>query len=84
MYYLFIQRETVYDRIQFKPPHENYYDKFPIKPGVQFIKKIFSDEKASQKISSLRINIPETYWNDSSELYYIFNGICNLYRSKEQ
>jgi hypothetical protein len=85
------KRQTLYDKIQFNAP-DGYYNHFPIQPGVKFIKSIFTHEKAVDKIEfinkegkkdvkfvlNLNINIPETYWNDSSEVYYIYNGKFDL------
>ncbi len=73
---IFNQWETLYDRILFRPPFSSYYQKFPITPGTNFIKKLFSHDKSEKLIQNLKINIPETYWNDS-EIYYIFNDPNN-------
>jgi hypothetical protein len=63
----------MYDKIHFRPPHEDYYSKFEITPGINFIKKLFSHEKAEKYINDFKINMPETYWNDT-EIYFIYNG----------
>lgn len=34
---------------------------------------MFSHDRAEKAIKSLKINIPETYWNDT-EIFYIYNG----------
>lgn len=61
------------DRIFYEPPTENYYSSFPIKPGVSFIKALFDHDNAEKGIKSLRINIPETYWNNT-EIIYVYNN----------
>ena len=48
------------------------YSHLPITPGVNFIKKMFSHDQAERAVNSLKINIPETYWNET-ETYYIYN-----------
>lgn len=48
------------------------YSHFPISPGVNFIKKMFSHDQAERAVTSLKINIPETYWNDT-EIFFVFN-----------
>lgn len=48
------------------------YSHFPIYPGVNFIKKMFSHDQAERAVTSLKINMPETYWNDT-EIFYVFN-----------
>jgi len=54
------------------------YSQFPITPGVNFIKTMFSHDQAERAVSSLKINIPETYWNDT-EIFYVYNDFekCN-------
>jgi hypothetical protein len=59
------------------PERDDKYTHLPITPGVNFIKKIFSHNDADRAVPFLKINIPETYWNDS-EIFYIYNGIIGL------
>lgn len=61
------------ERIYYEPPTENYYSSFPIKPGVSFIKALFDHDNAEKAIKSLRINVPETYWNNT-EIIYVYNN----------
>jgi len=49
------------------------YSQYPITPGVNFIKKMFSHDQAEKAVESLKINIPETYWNDT-EIFFIYNN----------
>ena len=63
------------------------YSHLPISPGVNFIKMMFSHDQAERAVTSLKINIPETYWNDT-EIFYVFNNPekCNqltLIRNKK-
>ena len=48
------------------------YAHYPITPGVNFIKKMFSHDQAERAVNSLKINMPETFWNDT-EIFYIYN-----------
>ena len=53
------------------------YNIYPyITPGIQFIKKLFSHEHAEKAIPYLKLNMPETYWNDT-EMFYVYNDIGN-------
>ncbi len=65
-------RKGLYDKIQFLPPSENYYKAFPIKPGVSFIKQLFDFDNSEKAVKNLRINIPETYFNNT-EIIYVYN-----------
>jgi hypothetical protein len=40
---------------------------------------MFSHNDAERAVQNLKINIPETYWNDS-EIFYIYNGSSILYK----
>lgn len=81
------RKKSLYERIQFTENEEkdkNYYEKvnqmyniYPyITPGIQFIKKLFSHEHAEKAIPYLKLNMPETYWNDT-EMFYVYNDIGN-------
>ena len=63
----------MYDKILCIPDRDDKYNGLPITPGINFIKKIFSHNDSDRAVPTLKINIPETYWNDS-EIFYIYNG----------
>ena len=69
-------RKSNYDKIMFHPPTPDYYTKFPIQPGVGFIQKIFEHDYADKAIKNLKINIPETYWNNMA-IFYVYNDADN-------
>lgn len=62
----------MYEKILHHPKDMEEYSHLPISPGVNFIKKMFSHDQAERAVTSLKINIPETYWNDT-EIFYVFN-----------
>ena len=70
----------MYEKILFIPSDEKYYQKvndiYQITPGVNFIKKLFSDERSQKAIPYLKLNMPETYWNDT-EMFYVYNDWNN-------
>ena len=85
------RRNRKYEKILFIPEDEKYYQKvneiYGITPGVNFIKKIFSHDKAERAVPYLKLNIPETYWNDT-EMFYVYNdwnnyGALNIIRNKK-
>ena len=69
-----------YQKILFNIHDEDYYNRaymlYKIKPGITFIKKIFNHEKSEIAVPYLKINIPETYWNDT-EMFYVYNDLNN-------
>ncbi len=62
----------LYEKILFHPKDMEEYSHLPISPGVNFIKKMFSHDKAERAVTSLKINLPETFWIDT-EIFYVFN-----------
>ena len=77
---VFVKKNRLYEKILFNIHTEDYYNKvemqYHIKPGITFIKKIFNHEKSDIAVPYLKINIPETYWNDT-EMFYIYNDWNN-------
>ena len=77
-------RNKLYQKILFEPSTPDYYERVnelynispPITPGIQFIKRIFSHEHAEKAIPYLKLNMPETYWNDT-EMFYVYNDMNN-------
>ena len=80
----FVKRNKLYQKILFEPSTPDYYERVnelynispPITPGIQFIKRIFSHEHAEKAIPYLKLNMPETYWNDT-EMFYVYNDMNN-------
>ena len=72
------QKDLLYEKILYHPKDIEEYSHLPISPGVNFIKKMFSHDQAERAVSSLKINMPETYWNDT-EIFFVFNDSekCN-------
>ena len=77
---LFVKKNRLYEKILFNIHTDDYYNKveslYNIKPGITFIKKLFNHEKSEIAIPYLKLNIPETYWNDT-EMYYVYNDWNN-------
>ena len=77
---LVVKKNRLYEKILFNIHTDDYYNKveslYNIKPGITFIKKLFNHEKSEIAIPYLKLNIPETYWNDT-EMYYVYNDWNN-------
>ena len=76
----FMKLNKLYQKILFKIHDEDYYNKvyalYKIKPGILFLKKLFNHEKSEMAVPYLKLNIPETYWNDT-EMFYVYNDWNN-------
>ena len=66
------KKSNLQTKIVLDDVNEGYYSEFGVKPGVEFLKKIFSIENAEKHVKKLYINIPETFWYDG-EIYYCYN-----------
>ena len=77
---IFVKKNRLYEKILFNIHTEDYYNKvnsvYHIKPGITFIKRLFNHDKSDIAVPYLKINIPETYWNDT-DIYYIYNDWNN-------
>ena len=87
----FVKRNRLYEKILFKINDEDYYNKvyaiYKLKPGISFIKKLFNHDKSEVAVPYLRLNMPETYWNDT-EMFYVYNdweksGALTVIRNKK-
>ena len=71
----FAKRNRLYEKILFKINDEDYYNKvytiYKLISG-SFIKKLFNHDKSEVAVPYLRLNMPETYWNDT-EMFYVYN-----------
>ena len=76
----FIKRNRLYEKVLFEINDEDYYNRvyalYKIKPGITFIKKLFNHEKSDIAVPYLKLNMPETYWNDT-EMFYVYNDMNN-------
>ena len=77
---IFVKKNRLYEKILFNIHTEDYYNKvellYHIKPGITFIKRLFNHDKSDIAVPYLKINIPETFWNDT-EMYFIYNDWNN-------
>ena len=87
----YVKRDKLYEKILFNKNDEDYYNGiyqvYKLKPGITFIKKLFNHEKSEIAVPFLKLNIPETYWNDT-EMFYVYNdwsnyGALNIIRNKK-
>ena len=76
----FVKRNRLYEKVLFEINDEDYYNRvytlYKIKPGITFIKKLFNHEKSEIAVPYLKLNMPETYWNDT-EMFYVYNDMNN-------
>ena len=76
----FVKRNRLYEKILFEINDEDYYNRayalYKIKPGITFIKRLFNHDKSEIAVPYLKLNIPETYWNDT-EMFYVYNDMNN-------
>ena len=76
----FVKHNRLYEKILFEINDEDYYNRaytlYKIKPGITFIKRLFNHDKSEIAVPYLKLNIPETYWNDT-EMFYVFNDMNN-------
>ena len=87
----FVKHNRLYEKILFNIRGEDYYNDvytlYKIKPGITFIKRLFNHEKSEIAVPYLKLNIPETYWNDT-EMFYVYNdwdnyGALTVIRNKK-
>ena len=87
----YVKHNRLYEKILFNINDEEYYNGiytvYKLKPGISFIKKIFNHEKSEIAVPYLKLNIPETYWNDT-EMFYVYNdwnnhGTLTIIRNKK-
>ena len=78
--HVFVKRNRLYEKIKFEMHNDDYYKKinerFNIRPGIHFIKRLFNHEKSEIAVPYLKLNMPETYWNDT-EMFYVYNDMNN-------
>ena len=78
--HVFVKRNRLYEKIKFEIHNDDYYKKinerYNIRPGIFFIKRLFNHEKSEIAVPYLKLNIPETYWNDT-EMFYVYNDMNN-------
>ena len=76
----FVKHNRLYEKILFEINDEDYYNRayalYKIKPGINFIKRLFNHDKSEIAVPYLKLNIPETYWNDT-EMFYVYNDMNN-------
>jgi hypothetical protein len=57
-----VQQDRLWEKIKrkigFAPPHKNYYDNMPIKPGFHFYRAL---AQSKVPLKFLNVNIPETF-----------------------
>jgi len=87
----FVKHNRLYEKILFNTRGEEYYNDvyalYKIKPGITFIKRLFNHDKSEIAVPYLKLNIPETYWNDT-EMFYVYNdwdnyGALTVIRNKK-
>ena len=67
--------------------YNNCYTLYKLKPGISFIKRLFNHDRSDIAVPYLKLNIPETYWNDT-EMFYVYNdwnnyGALTVIRNKK-
>ena len=76
----FVKHNRLYEKILFEINDEDYYNRayalYKIKPGITFIKRLFNHDKSEIAVPYLKLNMPETYWNDT-EMFYVYNDMNN-------
>ena len=87
----FVKHNRLYEKILFNTRGEEYYNDvyalYKIKPGITFIKRLFNHDRSEAAVPYLKLNIPETYWNDT-EMFYVYNdwnnyGALTVIRNKK-
>ena len=85
------KKKSLYERIKFEIKDEEYYNNcytlYKFKPGITFIKRLFNHDRSDIAVPYLKLNIPETYWNDT-EMFYVYNdwnnyGALTVIRNKK-
>ena len=88
---VFIKKNRLYEKILFNIKEEEYYNNcytlYKFKPGISFIKRLFNHDRSDIAVPYLKLNIPETYWNDT-EMFYVYNdwnnyGALTVIRNKK-
>ena len=71
----FVKHNRLYEKILFNTRGEEYYNDayalYKIKPGITFIKRLFNHDRSEAAVPYLKLNMPETYWNDT-EMFYVY------------
>ena len=88
---IFVKRNRLYEKILFNINDEEYYNNcytlYKLKPGISFIKRLFNHDRSDIAVPYLKLNLPETYWNDT-EMFYVYNdwnnyGALTVIRNKK-
>ena len=88
---VFVKKNRLQEKILFNINDEDYYNRvyalYKLKPGITFLKRLFNHDKSEVAVPYLKINIPETYWNDT-EMFYVYNdwnnyGALTVIRNKK-
>ena len=89
---VWVKKNRLYERILFNIKDEEYYNNcytlYKLKPGITFIKRLFNHDRSDIAVPYLKLNIPETYWNDT-EMFYVYNdwnnyGALTVIRNKKE
>ncbi len=87
----FVKRNRLYEKVLFEINDEDYYNNcytlYKLKPGITFIKRLFNHDRSDIAVPYLKLNMPETYWNDT-EMFYVYNdwnnyGALTVIRNKK-
>ena len=88
---VFVKKNRLYEKILFNIKDEEYYNNcytlYKLKPGITFIKRLFNHDRSDVAVPYLKLNMPETYWNDT-EMFYVYNdwnnyGALTVIRNKK-
>ena len=88
---VWVKKNRLYEKILFNINDEEYYNNcytlYKLKPGITFIKRLFNHDRSDIAVPYLKLNMPETYWNDT-EMFYVYNdwnnyGALTVIRNKK-